>query len=999
MKSGDSTEPSGFADGLFQLHPTLDALSTFIYVKDRDLRIVSANRAFCDALGFSREELLGMTTEQYLGEADSEAARIDREVIESGIPRLGVVESFRAADGLHLVATDKAPIRGPDGSVVGLVGTSIDITAQRESDERLRQSEGQLRFLTEHMADILWTMDLQFHTTFVTPSITRVLGFTPEERRLQSLQEMVAPESAGRILAELQRQLQFELSGSAECDRTLTIDVEYFRKDGSTVWMETLIQAVRDDAGTLSGMVGVSRDITERRRATEALRESEEKYRTLFEQSVDAINIVGVDGRVIEANPAWFRLFGYTPEDMSSYSARDAYIEPEGRARFLEKIALQDSVEDETQFRRKDGTIFDCHRIVIVRRAPDGTVVGFQTVFHDVTETRRAERALRESEDRYRTLMTNLNDVVYELDADGRFTFVGPQTLEVTGYTPEDVTGRPFSDFLHPEDLPRIVDHWRGVTSGEVDPVEFRMLKPGGEPHYVRVSGRAIMRNGRFDGSTGIMTDINKEVEARNALHASEEKFRALFEQSIAPISLITPDGRLIEANDAWFRLLGYSREDIPSFNAAHLFPSPEMREEFVQRLLRCGSLTNDESRVKTRAGTFIDVVRSISVRYNPDGTVLGFQSVLRDVTAERAAERALRENEEKYRQLFDQSIAPISLLAPDGHLLDANDAWFQLFGYSREDALSINAVNLYPTPELREESVRRLLSSGTLIDDEARVKTKDGTIIDVLRSMVVRHNPDGSVLGYQTVWRDVTELHRMQDELLASREQLRQLALRIQDAREDERTAIAKELHDHFGQELTALRLDLESLTNSPPPAGDAGLVRIRGILQLVDRMSQEVRRVISEMRPGMLDDLGLCAALEWQAGQFSERTGIACNLILTADDTSLPPSVSTALFRTFQELLANVTLHAGANYIDVSLVSDGECVYLAVVDNGRGITEEELHDSTSLGILGMQERIRACGGKITFQGEPGKGTTVTVTVPLQTCADDGWQTRLGLR
>jgi PAS domain S-box-containing protein len=1122
MKSGDSMEPSGFTDGLFQLHPTLDALSTFIYVKDRDLRIVSANRAFCDALGVSREKLLGMTTDQYLGEADSEAARIDREVIESGVARLGVVESFRAADGLHLVATDKAPVRAPDGTVVGLVGSSIDITAQRESDERLRQSEAQLRFLTDNTADVIWTMDLKFHTTYISPSVERVLGFTPDEWMQLPFDRMSTPESVEREFAALQRELTAEASGAADPHRTFTIEVEMNHKDGSTVWMEMVIRAIRDDTGKLFGMIGVSRDITGRMRAEKALKESEEKhralfeqslvpiglispegqvldanpawlkmfgmthadlssfsardfyvapdgrdrflktiaadgrvedevqfrrkdgtvvdcrrtaavlrapdgsvfgfqnvilddtsrkqaerelheseqkYRELFEQSVDAINLVAVDGRIIDANPAWFALFGYTPDDIASYNATDAYVEPEGRTRFLQRIAAQDTVEDELQFRRKDGSIFDCHRVVAVRRAADGSIVGYQTVFHDVTETRKAERALRESEDRYRTLMTNLNDVVYEVDAGGRLTFVSPRTLEITGYAPEDVLGRPFSDFVHPEDLPRVADHWRGVTSGAVDPVEFRMLKPGGKPHFVRISGRAIMRNGRFDGSTGIMTDIDREVEARNALHESEEKFRALFEQSVAPISLITQDGCLIEANDAWFRLLGYSRKDMASFNAADLFPSPEMRDDFVRLLLKAGSLDDYESRIRTKDGTLIDVLRSITVRYNPDGSVLGFQTVLRDVTAEKAAEQALRESEEKYRQLFNQSIAAISLLAPDGHLIDANDAWFRLFGYSREDAPSIRAVNLYPTAELREESVSRLLSSGTLVDDEARVKKKDGTLIDALRSMVVRHNPDGSVLGYQTVWLDITELNLIRDELLDSREQLRRLALRIQEARENERTAIAQELHDHFGQELTALRLDLESLASSPPPAGDAGLIRIRGILQLVDQMSQELRRVISEMRPGMLDDLGLCAAIEWQAGQFSERTGIACNLILTANDANLPPSVSTALFRTFQELLSNVAQYAGATYVDASLISDSECVYLAVVDNGRGLTDEELHSSSSLGILGIQERIRACGGNVTFQGEPGKGTTVTVTIPLPTDAADGWQTRLGLR
>jgi PAS domain S-box-containing protein len=995
--SGSSQESHYSPHGLFELHRTLDEVSTLIYVKDRDLRIVSANLAFCKALGVSREELLGQTTDQFLGEAGPASALIDHEVITSGAPRLGVVESYPAADGLHWVVTDKAPILSSDGRVVGLVGTSIDIAAQRESDDRLRQSEAQLRFLTANTADVIWTMDLEFRTTYISPSVERVLGFTPDEWMQLPFDRMSTPESVEREYAALQRELTAEASGATDPHRTFTIEVEMNHKDGSTVWMEMVIRAIRDDTGKLIGMVGVSRDITERRKVEKALRESGEKYRALFEQSVDAINLVAPDGRILDANPAWFVLFGYTVDDLPSFNARDAYVDPAGRERFLQAIAGQDRVDDEQQFQRKDGAVFDCRRVVTVRRAADGSVFGFQTVFHDVTETKKAEQALRESERRFRDLFELSRDAIYLVRPDGRFIYVNQAWLDLLGCTREDVSNYDAAHwYANPEGRTRYLE--RMAEAGDMLDDEVQLRRKDGS---VFVCHRRIVSRKDEHGNTiafhGVMRDVTEQKRAEQALHASEEKFRALFEQSIAPISLISPDGRLIEANDAWFHLLGYSREDMASFNAADLFPSTGMREEFVQRLLQCGSLTHNESRVKTRDGTFIDVVRSVSVRYNPDGSVLGYQTVLRDVTAEKAAEQALRESEEKYRQIFNQSIAAISLLAPDGHLIDANDAWFRLFGYSREDAPSIRAADLYLTPELRAESVRRLLSSGSLVDDEEPVKKKDGTLIDALRSMVVRYNPDGSVLGYQTVWLDITELNRTRDELVASHEQLRKLALRIQDVREEERTTIARELHDHFSQELTALKLDLDTLTKSGPPAGDSGLVRIRGIIRLVDQMSQELRQVITEMRPGMLDDLGLCAAIDWQAGQFSERSGMACHLNLTANDAMFSPELNTTLFRVLQEVLSNVARHSGAKSVRISLTSTSDSACLTVADDGRGITDGEASSPSSLGILGIKERLHACGGTLEIKGAPGLGSTVTATAPIFPTAGQ-WQTRLGL-
>ncbi len=696
MKQGACPEPLGSSSGLFELHPTLDALSTLIYVKDRDLRVVSANAAFCEALGISRDQLVGKTTDQFLGDAGPESARVDREVISSGNPRLGIVERYPSPDGVRWVVTDKAPICGPHGSVVGLIGTSIDITAQREAEERLRQSESHLRFLSENMADILWTLDLALRTTYVSASVERVLGFTPEERLQQTLEQMVTPESARRILAALQQHLERETSGAGAATDSLTIDVEYYRKDGTTVWLENVVRAIRSADGTLSGLLGVSRDISDRLCATGALRESEAKYRALFEQSVDAINLVSPDGRLMEANPAWFRLFGYTLDDLPSYNARNTYLDPADRGKFLEAIARQDRVEDESRFKRKDGTLFDCHRIVTVRRAPDGSVIGFQTVFHDVTETRKAERALRESEEKYRTVFDQSIAPISVFSVDSQLIDVNEAWLRLFGYSRSDIPRLTAYDLYYDrEERDRTLRH--ALAEGRLVDDEARMRTRDGTPIDVQRS-ITVLRNpdGGVAGLQAVWRDITREKAAELALRESEEKYRHLFELSRDALYLVRPDGVFIDVNQAWLDLLGCDREDVARYDAAHWYADPAGRAKYLERMARAGETLDDEVQLRRKDGSVFDCQRRIVAQRDKCGNVVAFHGVMRDITEQKRAEQALRESEQKYRQLFDQSVAPISLVAPDGHMIEANDAWFRLFGYSRNDVATFHVADIY---------------------------------------------------------------------------------------------------------------------------------------------------------------------------------------------------------------------------------------------------------------------------------------------------------------
>jgi len=231
---------------------------------------------------------------------------------------------------------------------------------------------------------------------------------------------------------------------------------------------------------------------------------------------------------------------------------------------------------------------------------------------------------------------------------------------------------------------------------------------------------------------------------------------------------------------------------------------------------------------------------------------------------------------------------------------------------------------------------------------------------------------------------REIAERKRAEDHLRKSEENLRALAAHLQSVREEEWTRIAREIHDELGQSLTGLKMDLTWVANRLPGDQRALAEKTKSMFGLIDDTIQSVRKIASRLRPEVLDQLGLTAAIGWHAADFRKRTGIRCKLSLPSETPTLDRERSTAAFRIFQELLTNVARHANATRIDVALRIESGALVLTVEDNGKGIAESAIDDPKSLGLLGMRERVLPFGGSIEIAGARNKGTNVRVSIPL---------------
>jgi PAS domain S-box-containing protein len=317
------------------------------------------------------------------------------------------------------------------------------------------------------------------------------------------------------------------------------------------------------------------------------------------------------------------------------------------------------------------------------------------------------------------------------------------------------------------------------------------------------------------------------------------------------------------------------------------------------------------------------------------------------------------------------------------------NRAAEEVFGWTREEAMGAS-LDLF-IPERFRVSHRELVGrfgespipsrrmGGQRI---VRGLRKNGEEFPIDAS--ISHVEEQGELYYTVILRDVTERVRAEEELRASREEIRDLALAASTVREDEKRRIARELHDELGQALTALKIDVGWLREHVPPGSDALQDKLAAMQEQLDATVGAVRRISADLRPLMLDDLGLVAACEWLVDNFRARTGAACEMVLGAGDLDLPDPNATAVFRVLQESLTNIARHAGATRVEVTLERLGATAVLTVRDNGRGFDPAGPRRQGSHGLMGVRERAYLLGGQSRIESAPGAGTLVELRLPL---------------
>ncbi len=483
------------------------------------------------------------------------------------------------------------------------------------------------------------------------------------------------------------------------------------------------------------------------------------------------------------------------------------------------------------------------------------------------------------------------------------------------------------------------------------------------------------------------MNDL-KQIEEQ--FSNPEMLFSPLWEISVDGMRLTDEDGKIIMVNDAYCKTIQLSKEELvgkPFSNVYHtsersdvlsMYKHDTINNEIKTHFERENTLWNGKKRWFEFSNSFLNIPGSGKITL----------SVIKDITERKKAEIELIESERKFRMLFNNANDAVFVTQfkgdkTYGDFIEVNDIACKKLGYTKNEFLSLSPSAIVEPKYIDEFNLwmEKLLKEHHVIYEIVH-RAKDKKLIRVeISSHLFNYESKLTVLS---IARDITERKLAEEKLKRTSLILRNLASHLQTIREDERSMIAREVHDELGQVLTVLKIHVSLLANKLREDQEDLKEKTTTILKFIDDTVETVQRITSKLRPGILDELGLVPAIEWQIQEFKKITGLDYSLSLLSNEIKLDKDKSTAIFRIFQEAITNIMRHASAKVVSITIKTLSNNLILEVKDNGSGISSEMIKNPKSLGIVSMKERALILGGEVSIEGIPNKGTTVTVTIPL---------------
>jgi PAS domain S-box-containing protein len=618
----------------------------------------------------------------------------------------------------------------------------------------------------------------------------------------------------------------------------------------------------------------------------------------------------------------------------------------------------------------------------------------------DNARRHRAEQMLRESEQRTQLIINSVKDcAIYMLDTDGNIATWNAGAQALNGYSAEEIIGRPFS-VLYPSDrkVPPEKELVIATRRGWLEEECWHLRKDG--TRYCADDMISAIRDeqAQLRGFAVITRDATLRIELREQTERARDHYLSLFSGFPNLVWRSDASGACDYLNQAWLDYTGRTMDSQSGsgwMDVVHPDDRAAWRDN-IDRVFPTRQPFELEFRLRRTDGTYGSMICSGRPYHDLQGTFAGYLCSCYDNTARRATEEALKESEERYQRIttnvpgmvfkmersadspprfvyVSQGSSAVTGLDPDSIVANA-DTFFELLS-------SAERANLLAT---LDDSAKRLATwnwSGRLLP------THEATEKWIAIRAKPRVGEQGSTLWDGVVFDD-TQSRLAQLELERSREEARSLSRHLQTIREEEKARIAREVHDELGATLTGLRIDLDWLIDRDASVPQAMRQKHAAMLALLESAVAATRKIVTDLRPSILDDLGLGSAMRWQIDEYKKHSEMRFNLQTPDPDLIIDRDRALVLFRIFQETITNVTRYAKATEVDISLAQTDASYVMQIHDNGVGIADKDIRKPTSHGIRGMRERAEELGGSLSVVGEAGKGTTVVVTVPVSASA-----------
>jgi two-component system sensor histidine kinase UhpB len=907
-------------DANVKLSAIFNASPVAIIKLNKEKKIELWNSAAEKLFGFKAEEVLGKPYSFFSPDKEKDFERNFERVIKGESLKEKEIVR-RRKDGLEFYARlSTAPIRDEHGNVAAVMAMISDITEQKKAEEEINFNSERLKLIASVTCEIVASNQLR--------------------KQLDKFTELV-------------------------CD-TFRVDACVIRKleDDSLTLLAARGVPPEILRNTFPANVGIAKEILSSRRPL-------------------AIEDTGVHPLTKDGDQ-----FNKTPNNFISYAGAPMLID--NRVTGIIGIYTSERMIHFTERDLEHLQIVANHIAVALENENLINQLEKQAeiFIEEITERKNAEETLRKREAEFRALVENTPDIIARVDENLKCLYVNPAIKRLTGLDPSFIIGKKIDKIELTKSSTLNLNAISEVfKTGKENLTKFDLELPEGKKF---IESRIIPE---FNDRGEVETVLVLATDVTERKLYEEERFQLLtvLEASVNEIYIF--DAKTLQftfVNEGAVKNLGYSSNEIMNMTPVNI--KPEFNEESFRKLIE--PLLKHE---KEKLVFITEHLRANGTRYPVEVNLqlieLPFKriflAIVLDLTGRLEAEEALRKSEERYRLLFLNNPLPMWVYDSDTfEFLTVNEAAVNNYGYSREDFLTMTIEDIRPPDEV--ESLEKFVKEHEAGYRKAGVwkhKKKSGEIIDV---EIVSHDVVFADRKARLVLaNDVTERKKAEDNLRESREQLRALAANLQSVREEERASIAREIHDELGQVLTSLKMNLTLLGRSIS-AGissidiDSIQSEIEGMKEIIDSSVKSVRKLITELRPEVLDNLGLISALEWQAQEFETNTGIKCSLEGLDIELEIGRDESIAIFRIFQEALTNIARHSGATHVQIEINRDEKNFFMRIIDNGKGFSSDEKKGEKTFGLIGMRERAAILGGNLEIESYPNLGTSISVVIPI---------------
>jgi len=881
------------------------------------------------------------------------------------------------------------------------------LKARQEIEYELSESKRKFELITQNSIDVIWIMDIATQKfTYISPSVYNLRGLTIEEAMGETFEQSMTPESAQKANQKFELLLTKIKNNQPMPDSY--DEYQQWCKNGQAIDIEVSTRLIYDQNGQPKEILGVSRDITERKRAELALKESEEKYRLISDNSSDVIWTIDIaTGKITFLSPSVTNMCGFTVEEIVDKGFR-LFLLPESIEKeeqyyslLLSRIKKNEPLPNGNgryQLRRKDGQIVDIETNMSIIRDDNEYPKEILGITRDISDRIGTERALKESEEKYRLITENAQDVIWKIDLNTlTYNYISPSLKKLTGFTPEEMLGRPLSEILLPDSYQKSIQLIRERLKKPLEEglnicERFQLYSKEGKAVDAEATISYIQdETGKAIEILGVSRDITERIKIENALKESEAKLTQLLALQSSRNRLLVSqlkyiynnasnaiaffdieNGDIIKfssCNKNWANNIGFEPEELNGYDISRMSDT-DTSTIYRKLILKATTVKQPIQEYLFWHNLYLHVI-VVPIPDERTGNITSCGSLVYNISEKFEAESKIRETEERFFSIFNNSKDVIALLTLQLEIVDVNEGFYQLHGST--DYPKQNVLNSY-FPAEYHKMVLGLIKN-----------IEEGLSIPTFECELFKHNGDLVPVEVSTSVINLKHtpmlLCTIRD-ISAKREMERTLTKVGTQIETRERRKLAADLHDNVGPLLSSMNMYLSVLSRKDElkPYTET-MTDIRRILK--DTISS-VREISNNLSPQVLENFGLTAALE----QFFETKQRLINIQLqnTIGSIRFSEIKETMIYNVIIEAFNNSLKHSEANRIRLDISKENNSIHVLYSDNGIGFNLDEKMNiiNNSLGLFSIINRVKILEGSYQIETSQGNGFSLAIVFPI---------------